>query len=82
MNRIGFISVNHFGSLTHEVGFHLHITPTVITIKSIQTDLTQKSIRTEKGRKKEKRGGGIVKSFLIFLVEKGGWMDTKLKQWG
>jgi hypothetical protein len=33
-----------------------------------------------KGNEKDKRGGGIVKSFLIFLVEKGDWMDTKWKK--
>ena len=53
MNRIGFISVNHFWTLTHEVGFHLHITPTALTNMSIQTDLTTRSIRTEKGRTKK-----------------------------
>jgi hypothetical protein len=53
MNRIGFISVNHFWTLTHEVGFHLHFTPTALTSMSIQTVLTRRSIHTEKGRKKE-----------------------------
>ncbi len=40
-------------TLTHEVGFHLHITPTVITRMSIQTALTRKNIHTEKGMKKK-----------------------------
>ena len=53
MNHIGFISVNHFWTLTHEVGFHLHITPTDLTSMSIQTDLTRRSIHTDKGRKKK-----------------------------
>jgi hypothetical protein len=35
-----------------------------------------------KGKEKEKRGGRIVKSFLIFLVEKTDWMDTKWEKWG
>ena len=35
-----------------------------------------------KGKEKEKRGGRIVKSFLIFLVEESGWMDTKWEKWG
>jgi len=53
MNRIGFISVNHFWTLTHEVGFHLHNTPTALTNTSIQTALTCRSIRTENSRKKK-----------------------------
>jgi hypothetical protein len=53
MNRIGFISVNHFWTLTHEVGFHLHTTPTVLTHMSIQTDLTGRSILTDKSSKKQ-----------------------------
>ncbi len=53
MNRIGFISVNHFWTLTHEVGFHLHTTLTVLTHMSIQTDLTGRSILTDKSSKKQ-----------------------------
>ena len=53
MSHIGFISVNHFWTLTHEVGFHLHNTPTALTKMSIQTALTRRSIRTENARKKK-----------------------------
>ena len=53
MNRIGFISVNHFWTLTHEVGFHLHITPTALTSVSIQTALHTGSF-AQKGRRKKK----------------------------
>jgi hypothetical protein len=42
-------------TLTHEVGFQLHITPTTLTRMNIQTDLTRRSIHTEKGRKKKNK---------------------------
>ncbi len=47
VNHLGFISVSHFWTLTHEVGFHLHIPPTDLTRMSIQTVLTRRSIHTE-----------------------------------
>jgi hypothetical protein len=73
MNRIGFISVNHFWTLTHEVGFHLHIPPTALTRMSIQTALTRKSILAEKRRKKKNEEKEKVKK--VFLVEKAGRVD-------
>jgi hypothetical protein len=66
MNRIGFISVNHFWTLTHEVGFHLPITPTALTSVSIQTALTHRNIHTEKGEKKKTRRKPSQKFFNFF----------------
>ena len=82
MNRIGFISVNHFWTLTHEVGFHLHITPTALTSVSIQTDLTHRSIHTEKGEGKRKARRKPSQKFFNFLVEEADWMDTEWGKWG
>ncbi len=77
MNRIGFISVNHFWTLTHEVGFHLHNTPTALTSTSIQTDLTSRSIRTENSRKKKNEERDSQVFLKNFLVEEAGGMDNK-----
>jgi hypothetical protein len=82
MNRIGFISVNHFWTLTHEVGFHLHNTPTALTNTSIQTVLTSRSIRTENSRKKknEERDSQVFLEF--FLVEEASSMNNKRGRMG
>ena len=84
MNRIGFISVNHFWTLTHEVGFHLqqHNTPTALTNTSIQAALTSRSIRTENSRKKknEERDSQVFLEF--FLVEEASSMDNKRGRMG
>ena len=82
MNRIGFISVNHFWTLTHEVGFHLHNTQTALTNTSIQTALTSRSIRTENSRKKknEERDSQVFLEF--FLVEEASSMDNKRGRMG
>ena len=66
--------MNHFWTLVHEVGFHLHIPPTDLTRMSIQTDLTRKGILAEKRRKKEKKEKEKVKSF---LVEEANRADIK-----
>ena len=77
MNRLGFISVNHFWTLTHEVGFHLHIPPTVLTRMSIQAALTRRSIHAEIRRKRKNEEKEKVikikknqKSFLVEETEK------------
>ena len=75
MNRIGFISVNHFWTLTHEVGFHLHSTQTALTNMSLQTDLTRRNISRRKEKEKEKRGER--KSQKVFLVEEADRVDMK-----
>jgi hypothetical protein len=81
MNRIGFISVNHFWTLTHEVGFHLHNTPTALTNTSIQTALTSRSIRTENSRKKknEERDSQVFLEF-FWLKRQAAW-TTKGEEW-
>jgi hypothetical protein len=80
MNHIGFIVVNHFWTLTHEVGFHLHIPPTTLTRMSIQTSLTRRSILAEKRRKKKNEEKEKVKK--VFLVEEEGRVDIKWRKWG
>ncbi len=80
MNHKGFISLNHFWTLTHEVGFHLHNTPTVLTNMSIQTDLTRRNISRRKEKEKEKRGER--KSQKVFLVEEVDRVDMKRRMWG
>ena len=82
MNRIWFISVNHFWTLTHEVGFHLHNTPTALTNMSIQTALTRRSIRTENAREKKKEEEDSQVFLKMFLVEETVWMDNKWEKWG
>jgi hypothetical protein len=56
--------VNHFWTLTHEVGFHVHIPPTDLTRISIQTALTSRSILAEKRLKKKNE-----EKEKVFLVE-------------
>ena len=80
MNRLGFISVNHFWTLTHEVGVHLHIPPTDLTRMSIQTTLTRRSIRAEIRRKKKNEEKEKVKK--VFLVEEGSLVDIKWRKMG
>ncbi len=75
--------MNHFWTLTHEVGFHLHNTPTALTNTSIQTALTSRSIRTENSRKKknEERDSQVFLGF-FFLVEEVSSMDNKRERMG
>ena len=81
MNHIGFISVNHFWTLTHEVGFHLHNTQTALTNMSIQTALTSRNISRRKEEEKEKRGERKSQKKL-FLVEGADRVDMKWGKWG
>ena len=80
MNHLGFISVNHFWTLTHEVGFHLHIPPTDLTRMSIQTALTRRSIHTEIRRKKKNEEKEKVKK--VFLEEEATRVDIKWRKMG
>ena len=64
--------MNHFWTLTHEVGFHLHIPPTDLTHLSIQTALTGRSILAEKRRKKKNQEKEKVKSFVVEKTNRTG----------
>ena len=72
--------MNHFWTLTHEVGFHLHIPRTDLTRMSIQTTLTRRSIRTEIRRKKKNEEKEKVKT--VFLVEEGSRVDINWRKMG
>ena len=69
--------MNHFWTLTHEVGFHLHNTPTTLTNTSIQTALTSRNIRTENTRKKKNDEEASQVFLKFFLVEDADGMDNK-----
>ena len=64
--------MNHFWTLTHEVGFHLHIPPTDLTHMIIQTPLTGRSILAEKRRKKKNQEKEKVKSFVVEKTNRTG----------
>ena len=64
--------MNHFWTLTQDVGFHLHIPPTDLTHMSIQTSLTGRSILAEKRRKKKNQEKEKVKSFVVEETNRAG----------
>ena len=64
--------MNHFWTLTHEVGFHLHIPPTDLTHMRIQTVLTVRSILAEKRQKKKNQEKEKVKSFVVEETNRTG----------
>ena len=68
--------MNHFWTLTHEVGFHLHIPPTVVTHLNIQTDLTHRIIPAEKRRKKKNEEKEKVKK--VFLLKRQTGKERKM----
>jgi len=83
MNHIGFISVNHFWTLTHEVGFHLHSTQTALTNMSIQTALTRRNMSRRclkrDGKRKNEEKEKVKK---VFLIEEADRLDMKWGTWG
>ena len=64
--------MNHFWTLTHEVGFHLHIPPTDLTHMIIKTVLTDRSILAEKRQKKKNQEKEKVKSFVVEKTNRTG----------
>ena len=75
--------MNHFWTLTPEVGFHFHIPPTTLTHMSIQTASSnmEEYFPEERDRKRKTRSKKKSKKFLFFLVEETNKYSDKGGKW-